>query len=559
MARRKATYFTPDQITGLHLWLKADSLSLNDGDAIATWSDSSGNGHDGTQGTGSRQPTFKTGIINGKPVVRCDGGDSLVIANTASHDLATYSIFVVAARASGTGLIMGKSTTSFTDGRRRKFNLSFSSNTNLRYGAGADGTQIDETIASSLSFNIVGVITRGNSDHDMIDNGVATTSATALNDSDFNSAALCVCSGFGQAAENFTGDIAEIIMINRPVNSEESLGIQNYLAAKYNLGNTTLGASPRTVSDSIVGFKSAAFSYVGDGVDDRSIAVGFKPDLVIIKSQGSNAAVFRTSLMTGDDTALFVSAGANITNAIQSFTANGFTIGTDSRVNTSGTTYHVMAFKKSSNTASKDFEVFQYTGNGTSQDITTGFQPDFVWVKRNNASNSVRIRMSAMTGQNSMPFTGGGTVETNSITALISTGFSIGSNGAVNTSGNTYNGFAFRAIANNGFVSGSFTGDGTDNRNITGLGFEPAMVMVRDLTDVAGDNGICKMSTFVGEGSSGMEGAAPTTTNLIQYLISDGFQVGSSEITNGNTDSMAYVAFKLKQARAVMSGRAIGD
>lgn len=245
MARRRLIYYEPDDIAGLHLWLKADSLSLNDGDAIATWTDSSGNGNDGTQATGSRQPTFKKSIVNGMPVVRCDGGDSLVIANTASHDLATYSIFVVAKRTSGTGLIMGKSTTSFTDARRRKFNVSFSSNTNFRFGSGADGVQIDETITSSLDFNMVGVIARADNDHDMIDNGVTTNSTTTLGDSSFNTTTLNVCSGFGQAAENFNGDIAEIVMFRLPISAVESLGVQNYLAVKYNLVGGILGGYPR--------------------------------------------------------------------------------------------------------------------------------------------------------------------------------------------------------------------------------------------------------------------------------------------------------------------------
>jgi len=62
--------FSPTDIPGLKLWLKADSLSLSDGDPVGTWSDSSGNGNDGTQSTGSNKPTYKTAIQNGKPIIR---------------------------------------------------------------------------------------------------------------------------------------------------------------------------------------------------------------------------------------------------------------------------------------------------------------------------------------------------------------------------------------------------------------------------------------------------------------------------------------------------------
>src|SRR5262245_37146172 len=58
---------TPDQITGLVGWWKADSLALSDGAAVTSWSDSSGTGNTATQATGGVQPIYKTNILNGKP------------------------------------------------------------------------------------------------------------------------------------------------------------------------------------------------------------------------------------------------------------------------------------------------------------------------------------------------------------------------------------------------------------------------------------------------------------------------------------------------------------
>lgn len=67
--------FAPTDLSGLKLWLKADSLSLNDGDPVSTWADQSGNGHHATQGTGSRQPTLQLAEINGLAAVLGDGTD----------------------------------------------------------------------------------------------------------------------------------------------------------------------------------------------------------------------------------------------------------------------------------------------------------------------------------------------------------------------------------------------------------------------------------------------------------------------------------------------------
>jgi hypothetical protein len=88
--------FTPNKLAGLALWLKADAITgLNDGDAIGTWTDSSGNGRNATQGTAGAKPTYKTNIIGGKPVARFDGGDRLDNADVALSSTG-YTIFCVA-------------------------------------------------------------------------------------------------------------------------------------------------------------------------------------------------------------------------------------------------------------------------------------------------------------------------------------------------------------------------------------------------------------------------------------------------------------------------------
>lgn len=51
------------------LHVAADTLSLSDGNSVATWADGSGNGNDLTS-AGAEQPVYKTSIINGLPVVR---------------------------------------------------------------------------------------------------------------------------------------------------------------------------------------------------------------------------------------------------------------------------------------------------------------------------------------------------------------------------------------------------------------------------------------------------------------------------------------------------------
>lgn len=55
------------------LWLAADTITgKNNGDSIATWLDSSGSGNNGTGAI--TLPTYRTNVVNGKPVVRFTNG-----------------------------------------------------------------------------------------------------------------------------------------------------------------------------------------------------------------------------------------------------------------------------------------------------------------------------------------------------------------------------------------------------------------------------------------------------------------------------------------------------
>lgn len=99
--------FSPTDIAGLQLWLDASQIvGLNDGDAVSTWSDLSGNAQHATQSTGSKRPTYKTSILNGKPVVRFDGVDDFLENGTftALNNASAASLFIVKKHTSGAAI-----------------------------------------------------------------------------------------------------------------------------------------------------------------------------------------------------------------------------------------------------------------------------------------------------------------------------------------------------------------------------------------------------------------------------------------------------------------------
>lgn len=86
---------------GMRVWLKADSIvGLNDGDAVSSWPDSSGNGWHATNSIVANRPKYFINSINGLPVVRFDGvNDYLARENytPGTHD----GTFVIVTRRNG--------------------------------------------------------------------------------------------------------------------------------------------------------------------------------------------------------------------------------------------------------------------------------------------------------------------------------------------------------------------------------------------------------------------------------------------------------------------------
>lgn len=291
-------------------------------------------------------------------------------------------------------------------------------------------------------------------------------------------------------------------------------------------------------------------SYTGTGSSFSVNTLSFKPDLVIIKSNVASQSAFRTSMMHGDITAYLGAATADFAGGITSLNADGFSLGNNPGVNTSGVTYQWQAFGNAynpyTNSGAADFAVGVYYGNGLdNRNITRlPWQPDFVALKRNNNSAGA-WRSSALSGDLTSFF--GATAETaNYIQALNSNGFQIGTNGVVNTSASLMRWFAFKTGSR--FTVGTYTGNATDNRNITGLGFEPDLVWVKRSTAV---NGVMKPSSLAGDSTQYFVNTA-NVADRIQSLISDGFQVGGNQTeTNTNTATYRYAAWKIPEAPVI--------
>ena len=284
----------------------------------------------------------------------------------------------------------------------------------------------------------------------------------------------------------------------------------------------------------------AVGSYTGDGVDNRSITgVGFRPDLIIVKG-GANVAMLRTRDVRGDSTSYIVGGSANSANMIQEIMNDGFQVGTGANVNTNGTTYYYVALR--GNAAQTYFRTGRYYGDGLdNRNITgggLGFTPDIVHIKGDVAQQGA-LRHPSIAGDNCTTLSNS-TGSSNQIQNVQSGGFQIGTNARINNSGSEFFYFALKTYS--GYIAaGSFTGDGTDDRSITGVGFTPDVVILKNRATA--DAGVIRTSSMAGDLSASLTSTAPTT-NLIQALLSDGFQVGSDVSVNGTGNAIDWIALK---------------
>lgn len=282
--------------------------------------------------------------------------------------------------------------------------------------------------------------------------------------------------------------------------------------------------------------------YVGDGTSAKTITgVGFQPDLVIVKS-ATNASEggFKTSAMPTNTASVF-SAAAVDTSGQLLLSSDGFTIGAIG--NTVNVYYSWIAFGGSDCSASGNFCVGTYSGdNNSNRTITTGFQPSLVINKR-STNIAAHFRTSLYPVDYSSYFVSTADATNGSLLRdFTTTGFTVGTGD--NTSGSNYYFIAFKSTAGL-MAEGAYTGDGTDDRSITGVGFQPDFVWIKNVTSGTSNNRRALMTNDQQptNASSYTAVVAADISNAIQALEPDGFQLGSFAGVNENAQDFVWFAF----------------
>ncbi len=293
-------------------------------------------------------------------------------------------------------------------------------------------------------------------------------------------------------------------------------------------------------------------TYVGDGSDDRAIMqLGFQPDVVIIKvDTNKDEAVIRTSTMIGDLSKVIISSkkGKDIeSDLIQSLDFDGFTIGSDSRVNDDGETAYWMAFKS----IDGEVAVGSYLGNGLNNRIidisdtsmSSDFQPDYVIVLSEEQDDAVQHSSAMGTGV-SLQFDNTDELS-DEILDVTSNGFEVGDGKGANEDSKAFHYVAWKAVTGKMAV-GTYVGDGQDERLINGLGFDPEYVIIKSGEKDTAVHHPASLGPSI-DASLSFD-ADSSTDDLIQSLrpasgCSNCFEVGKDNAVNDNGKDIFWAAF----------------
>ena len=215
-------------LSNLVAWWKADSLVLSDGDAVASWSDSSGNGHTATQSTGANKPTYKASSLNGKPTVYFDNNDQLDFSSAICTGACTVFVVArsIAIQGSDDRPILGVQSSS------NDYKLVCDIGGNAPFTvSGVHSSNFRTTLWSQLN------VTKAGSG--------ATTVNYRLNRASFGSgtssgSTSTGCNRIGGSTGNtgWHGQISEIIVYSVVLSAGDITTVETYLETKYAASNT---------------------------------------------------------------------------------------------------------------------------------------------------------------------------------------------------------------------------------------------------------------------------------------------------------------------------------
>ena len=241
--------FSPADIAGLQLWLRADTGTFqdsaktnpatDDGDVVGGWEDQSANGNDASQPTTALKPLLKLNIANSKPIIRFDGTDDWVSGFSASFtNFTLFFVFSPVVLVQNEGMFSYVPASGFDWNQENAFAITqqtTAGNTSqwIR-NIGANPLGITDAAITENAFQVVTLIFNSGTAERRVNGGnLATDTYSNVNAIDAIEYFLSTrVRGPTDAGQN---DFAEVIFYDSPLSSGDRGLVETYLNGRYAL------------------------------------------------------------------------------------------------------------------------------------------------------------------------------------------------------------------------------------------------------------------------------------------------------------------------------------
>ena len=246
------TVDSPDDIPGLVLWLKAEGQSYTDGQSVTTWTDISGRTNHGTAPSSSNRPVFKTNRINGKPAFQFSRSLSHEFRLPTSGfkgltNLNNYSLFAVS-KWGGTGVPSGIFGAWKSSDATTETHLEVGTAGLVSFRSGAMNQIEAEAASGDDEWAVLSATVAGTQDSPLArlyKNGQMVGSRAQSPGTVLLSSLTQMSVGSSYTGRNFNGDIAEVLLYDRPLNAAELAFLDVHLGGRYALPGGTLPTGPK--------------------------------------------------------------------------------------------------------------------------------------------------------------------------------------------------------------------------------------------------------------------------------------------------------------------------
>ena len=306
-------------------------------------------------------------------------------------------------------------------------------------------------------------------------------------------------------------------------------------------------------------------TYTGNGSTQSITGLDFQPDMVwakgrsladqhtVVDSVRGNGVHLMPNLTNGDTSSA---------QTIPAFNSDGFNVGTNTQVNSSGHTFVAWNWLES---ATSGFDIVSYTGDGVAGRTVAhnlGVRPDMIIVKNRTSSASWAVQHKSLGATKMIELDAAGVAVTLTNqwndTEPDSSKFTVGTHGWVNTNTNNYIAYLFSEVPGYSKV-GSYTGNGSADGPFVYTGFKPRYVMVKR-TDAAGTHWVIwdtARDTYNADDEVVLKAnLSDTEHNADKYnidMLSNGFKIRGNPVdADTNTSGGNFIYYAIAETNTTM-------